>query len=142
MGKKKFKDRKIGKFLKKHAPDILDEISDVVPDFGALKVLGNIIEKRSALSDQEKTEALDLITLESIELKKAPMKTPKDILKSKKFWYLVAGLISMFLATKLDIPEEYLTETIFSIAILFVALIGGQGLADIGKEAYKIKDEE
>jgi len=103
-GRKRFKDRKIGKFLKEHAPDILDEVSEVVPDFGALKLLSNIIEKRSAMSDEKKTEALGLITLESLELKQAPMKTPKDILKSKKFWYLVSGLVSLFVALKVDIP--------------------------------------
>ena len=141
MAKKKFKDRKIGKFLKEHAPDILNEISDVVPDLGALKILSKIIDKRSAMSDDKIKEAQNLIKLESIKIKEDPMNTPKDILKSKKFWYAVAGIISMFVATKVNLPEEQLTEIIISIAVIFAALIGGQGLADAGKEAQKIRYE-
>ncbi len=139
--KKKLKDRKIGKFLRQHAPDILDEISDVIPDMGALKILSNIIEKRSVMSDDNKTLALDMITDESLELKNAPMKTVKDIFRSKKFWYTIAGLGSMFLALILDVPEEQLTEVLVSIIGLFGSLIVSQGIADKGKEAEKIKAE-
>lgn len=141
LRKKKFKDSKIGKFLSKYAPDILDEISEVVPDFGALKILGNIIEKRSAMSDDQKNEAFELIKLEKESIKNNPMNTPKDIVKSKKFWYAVAGILAMFIAPHTNVPEEQLTELLIMIGVVTAALIGGQGIADSGKEAEKIKGD-
>ena len=38
-GKKKFKETKIGAFLKDKAPKILDTIGDVLPDNGAFGVV-------------------------------------------------------------------------------------------------------
>jgi len=43
--KKKFKDTKLGAFLKEKAPKLLDKVADFLPDKGALGILKNIIDK-------------------------------------------------------------------------------------------------
>jgi len=76
--KKKFKDTKIGKFLKDKAPNILDVVGDILPDNGALGIVKNLIDKdesidpetKKMLHDQliesYKTEVADRERLESL----------------------------------------------------------------------------
>ena len=45
--KKKFKETKIGAFLKDKAPKILDTIGDVLPDNGAFGVVKNLISSKA-----------------------------------------------------------------------------------------------
>ena len=54
-----------------------------------------------------------------------------DFLKSKKFWYAVAGVIAIIFSSVFGIPEDKIME----IAKIVIALIMGQGLADLGKHA-------
>ena len=55
----------------------------------------------------------------------------KKLLKSKKFWMSVAGVLGVVLGETVGIPEE----TTMQISGIVVAYIIGQGLADYGKEA-------
>ena len=58
-----------------------------------------------------------------------------DIFKSKKFWVLVTGLAALLLNHYMDVAPE-LTE---EMAAMIMAYVIGQGIADNGKEAKKIK---
>jgi hypothetical protein len=62
--KKKFKDTKIGIFLKQKAPAILDKVGDFLPDKGGLGILKNIISKDETLSETDKAEAIELLNHE------------------------------------------------------------------------------
>lgn len=62
--KKKFKDTKIGKFLKEKAPDILDKVADILPDKGVIGIVKNIIDKDDKMSEADKQEAMELIKME------------------------------------------------------------------------------
>mgnify|MGYP003151030712 CR=1 FL=1 len=65
---KNFKDKKgvsrVGEWLKKSAPHLIDLVGDVLPDNGALGIVKNIIKKDSKLSEDQKKEALALIKLD------------------------------------------------------------------------------
>lgn len=52
--KKKFKDTKVGQFLKKSAPHILDIVGDVLPDAGALGIVKNLIDKDETIDPKTK----------------------------------------------------------------------------------------
>ena len=45
--RKKFKDTKIGSWLKEKAPNVLEAVGDMLPDRGTLGILKNIINKNS-----------------------------------------------------------------------------------------------
>lgn len=57
------------------------------------------------------------------------------ILKSKKFWYTIAGIVVPVIAHEAGLP----LELVLTMAATIIALIFGQGLADSGKEREKIK---
>ena len=62
--KKKFKDTKIGIFLKEKAPDLLDKVGDFLPDKGVLGIVKNIIDKDDKLSPEDKAKATELLAHE------------------------------------------------------------------------------
>ena len=53
------------------------------------------------------------------------------LVKSKKFWVSVSGVVGVVLGTYLGVPEE----ATMKVAGIVIALVLGQGLADLGKEA-------
>ena len=60
-----------------------------------------------------------------------------DLLKSKKAVATLVGILVVMLTQYLKIPEEMAT----TIAGLIVAYVVGQGIADHGKEAEKIRSD-
>ena len=55
--KKKFKETKLGIWLKEKSPKILEVAGDLLPDAGLLGAIGKLIEKDPVLTPEEKTEA-------------------------------------------------------------------------------------
>lgn len=66
--RKKFKDTKVGVFLKEKAPKILDSIGDILPDQGAFGVVKNLISKDENLPPEDKETALKLLDLDIQEM--------------------------------------------------------------------------
>ena len=66
--KKKFKDTRVGKFLSKAAPNILNAASDIIPDAGVLKLLGGLISNDKQLPPKDKEEALKLLEMDITEM--------------------------------------------------------------------------
>lgn len=139
MGKKKLKDTKIGKFLKEKVPHVLDIVGDVLPDKGALGIIKNIIDKEDSIDIKTKSFIKTEVQIEIYKQVFNTDKNMKSVLTSKKFYYAVAGVIAIIVSANSGIPEEVITETIVSIAVVITALITSQGLADFGKEKEKIK---
>lgn len=54
--KKKFKETKVGKFLKEKAPHILDLVGDVLPSQGTLGIVKNLIDRDDDISAEDKKE--------------------------------------------------------------------------------------
>ena len=59
----------------------------------------------------------------------------QGILSSKKFWYMVIGMLTTVFSEKLNLNPDEVQNILISIG----ALILGQGFADFGKEAKKDK---
>ena len=61
MAKKKFKETKVGQFLKNAAPNILDMAGDILPDAGVFSLIKNLISKDTKLPVEDKEKALKLL---------------------------------------------------------------------------------
>lgn len=129
--KKKFKETRIGLFLKEKAPAILDKIGDVLPDKGVLGIVKNIIDKDETLSEADKLEASerikqDLEMYESDRLDRADARArEREYVKSgKKDWMMFAtGITALlsFIAMVIAVimyPEKYQDNPIFHQLIL------------------------
>jgi len=64
----------------------------------------------------------------------------KDLLKSKKFWVslLTTALVAITVLSGVDIDVEQIVAMISPM----IAYLIGQGIADQGKEAEKIKQDK
>ena len=58
--RKKFKETKVGIFLKEKAPKILDSIGDVLPNNGVYGVVKNLISQDDEITPKDKELALSL----------------------------------------------------------------------------------
>ena len=58
---KKFKETKVGVFLKEKAPKILDSIGNILPDNGVYGVVKNLITQDETITTKDKETALKLI---------------------------------------------------------------------------------
>ena len=69
MAKKKFNETKVGAFLSKAAPGILDLAGDILPDAGVFGLVKNLIQKDPVLPAEDKEKALKLLEQDMVELK-------------------------------------------------------------------------
>ena len=79
MSNKKFKDTKVGKFLKEKAPGILDQVGDVLPDKGVLGIIKNLIDKDEKMLPQDKETAMALLNQETIEMQEVTKRWSSDM---------------------------------------------------------------
>ena len=78
MSKKKFKDTKVGGFLSKVAPKLLEGVGDVLPNNGALGILKNVISKDDTIPQQDKDIALELLKQDAIEMQEVTKRLESD----------------------------------------------------------------
>ena len=76
--KKKFKDTKVGKFLLGKS-GIIDVITNILPDQGALGMVRNLIKKDPDLPPQDKETALMLLEQDIIELQEVSKRWSSDM---------------------------------------------------------------
>ena len=76
--KKKFKDTKVGKFLLGKS-GIIDVITNILPDQGALSMVKNLIKKDPDLPPQDKETALALLEQDMIELQEVSKRWSSDM---------------------------------------------------------------
>jgi len=79
MSKKKFNQTKVGKFLSKAAPGILDLAGDVLPDAGVLGLVKNLIQKDPVLPAEDKEKALKLLEQDMIEMQEISKRWESDM---------------------------------------------------------------
>ena len=77
--KKKFKETKIGAFLKNKAPKILDGIGDILPDNGAFGIVKNLISSDSSISPEDKEMALKLLEQDIAEMNNISSRWQSDM---------------------------------------------------------------
>jgi len=124
--KKKFKETRIGIFLKEKAPAILDKIGDVLPDKGVLGIVKNIIDKDETLSEADKLEAserikqdLEMYEIDRLDRADARAREREYVKSGKKDWMMFAtgitallSFIGMVIAV-IMYPEKYQDNPIF-----------------------------
>ena len=77
--KKKFKDTKIGVFLKEKAPAILDGIGDILPDQGGFGLVKNLITSDDNIEPEDKEKAMKLLELDIQEMKEVSSRWSSDM---------------------------------------------------------------
>jgi len=77
--KKKFNETKVGAFLSKVAPSILDVAGDVLPDAGLFSLVKNLIKKDTALPVEDKEKALKLLEQDMIEMQEISKRWESDM---------------------------------------------------------------
>lgn len=116
--KKKFRDTKVGRFLKDKAPSILDKVGDLLPDAGVLGIVKNLIDTDAKLSPADKALAQqhlkEMYELEVRDRESARVREV-EIARTGKFdlLFTLTGLIGLgvfvfivYAIVYLDIPEE------------------------------------
>ena len=116
--KKKFRDTKVGRFLKDKAPSILDKVGDLLPDAGVLGIVKNLIDSDAKLSPADKALAQqhlkEMYELEVRDRESARIREV-EIAKTGKFdlLFTLTGLIGLgvfvfivYAIVYLDIPEK------------------------------------
>jgi hypothetical protein len=99
--KKKFKDTKLGKFLGKIAPNILDVAGDLLPDAGVLGMVKNLIQKDDSISPADKALALDQVkSMYELEIKDRESARNREVEVKKAggqdLMMLATGLTGLF----------------------------------------------
>ena len=137
--KKKFKDTKVGKFLLGKS-GIVDVISNILPDRGALGMVKNLIHKDPDLPPQDKETALALLEQDMIELQEVSKRWQSDM-KSDSWLskntrpmaliFLTLSLIVFILLDGFDIAFSIDTSWIDLLKSLlitvYVAYFGSRG---------------
>jgi len=116
--KKKFKDTKVGQFLKTKAPNILAKVGDLLPDSGVLGIVKNLVDKSPDLSPADKEMAhQQLKELYELEVRdrESARNREVEIAKTGKFDFLfnLTGLIGLgvfvfivYAIVYLEIPKD------------------------------------
>ena len=143
--KKKFKDTRVGKFLTKAAPKILNGVSDLVPDAGILKLVGGLISKDDVLTPKDKEEALKLLELDIVEMQEVSKRWSSDmssdsyLSKNVRPMMLIFLTISTWLLILMDslniefaVGIEWIDLLKSLLIVVYVSYFGSRGI-----EKYK-----
>ena len=79
MSKKKFKDTKVGKFLKSVGSTLGDGMGDILPDNGFLGMFKRLITQDDTLTPQDKETALKLLEIDSQEIQEVSKRWDSDM---------------------------------------------------------------
>tara|TARA_R100000541_G_scaffold18622_1_gene28449 strand:- start:6327 stop:6755 length:429 start_codon:yes stop_codon:yes gene_type:complete len=142
MSKKKFSDTKIGIFLKKVAPKLLNNVGNVLPDQGALGILKNLISQAPTveITQQDKETALKLLEQDIIEMQEITKRWEAD---SKSGW-LPANVrpLTLVFFSLAYVIGWYLNYSLDSITglmqLIFASYFGSRGIEKVmGNNRHK-----
>lgn len=77
--KKKFKDTKVGIFLREKAPKILDTVGEFLPDQGGLGIVKNLISSDDNIEPKDKEMALKLLEQDIAEMENISNRWASDM---------------------------------------------------------------
>ena len=77
--RKKFKETKVGVFLKDKAPGILNAVGEFLPDQGGLGIVKNIISSDSNIEPRDKATALQLLEQDIAEMNNISARWQSDM---------------------------------------------------------------
>ena len=141
MSKNKFKDSKLGQFLKKIGSSILNKAENVLPDSGFYGVLKNLISNDKQLTPKDKETALKLLEMDLTEMQEVTKRWQYDMAsdswlsKNTRPMTLVFLTVSMVVLILLDsFKIEFTVDTAWidllkSLLItVYVAYFGSRGV--------------
>ena len=136
---KKFKDTKLGKFIKLKAPKVLEVAGDLLPDEGLLGVVKNLIDNEPDLSPEEKQQIherlVDFYKLEVEDRNSARQREIEMVKAGRGDWMMnatgVIGLGSFLLLliaiVFMDVPEsnkELMIHTTGIVEGIVLSIVG------------------
>ena len=140
MSKKKFNETKVGKFLSKTAPGILNIAGDVLPDAGVFGLVKNLIHKDPTLPVEDKEKALKLLEQDMVEMQEvskrweSDMKSDSWLSKNTRPMSLIFLTVSMVLLILLDsfewnfgVSEGWVDLLQTLLVTVYVAYFGSRG---------------
>ena len=77
--RKKFKDTRLGVFLKEKAPKVLDTIGDILPNQGVYGIVKNIISSDTNIEPKDKEMAMKLLELDVAEMENVSKRWEYDM---------------------------------------------------------------
>ena len=139
--KKKFKETRVGKFLSKAAPNILNAASELLPDAGVLSMVGKLIQGDSNITSENKEEALKLLEIDIVEMQEISKRWDSDMSsdswmsKNTRPMTLIFLTVSSLILIVLDslnidfgVSNEWI-ELLKSLLItVYVAYFGSRGV--------------
>lgn len=141
--KKKFKETKVGVFLKDKAPAILDTVGEFLPDQGGLGIVKNLISGDSTINPKDKETALKLLDQDIAEMNNiserwsSDMKSDSWLSKNTRPLTLIYLTISMTIFVILDstvlleINEGWVSLLEALLITVYVAYFGSRGAEKI-----------
>ncbi len=145
MKRKKFKDSKIGAFLKSKAPQILNTIGEVLPDKGGLGIVKNLISSDSSIGPEDKEMALKILEQEIAEMDnisrrwESDMKSDSWLSKNTRPMTLIFLTLAMTIFIVLDstvlleIKTGWVSLLEALLITVYVAYFGSRGAEKITK---------
>jgi hypothetical protein len=145
VGKKKFKETKIGAFLKNKAPKILDGIGDILPDNGAFGIVKNLISSDSNISAEDKETALKLLEQDVAEMNNVSARWNSDMKSDSWLSKITRPMALIFLSLAmtifiildstvlLEIKTGWVSLLEALLITVYVAYFGSRGAEKITK---------
>ena len=143
--KKKFKETKVGVFLKEKAPAILDTVGEFLPDQGGLGIVKNLISGDSNIEPKDKEMALKLLDQDIAEMNNisdrwaSDMKSDSWLSKNTRPMTLIYLTIAMTIFIVLDstilleIKDGWVSLLEALLITVYVAYFGSRGAEKITK---------
>ncbi len=138
--KKKFKETKVGVFLKEKAPKILNGIGDILPDNGVYGVVKNLITTDKEMSPADKETAMKLLEMDLAEMQSVSdrwqydMKSDSWLSKNTRPLALIYLTVCMTLYIVLDslqmvfdMKEAWIDLLQTLLVTVYVAYFGSRG---------------
>ena len=122
--KKKFKDTKVGVFLREKAPKILDSVGDILPDNGAFGIVKNLISSDETLPPQDKETAMKLLEMDIAEMNNVSERWRSDMSSDSWLSKNTRPLTLIYLTvcmTILILVDSF--HTMFDVDIAWVELL-------------------
>ena len=143
--KKKFKETKVGIFLKEKAPKILDTVGEFLPDQGGLGIVKNLITSDKSIKAADKEMALKLLDQDIAEMNNisqrwaSDMKSDSWLSKNTRPMTLIYLTLAMTIFIVLDstvlleIKTGWVSLLEALLITVYVAYFGSRGAEKITK---------
>jgi len=143
---KKFKETKVGAFLKEKAPQLVSKLGEFLPDQGGLGIVKNLITSDTSIEPQDKEMAMKLLEQDIAEMQNisnrwsSDMKSDSWLSKNTRPLTLIyltfASTMLMIIDsfhTKFDVDESWVGLLKTLLITVYVAYFGSRGAEKITK---------